>query len=210
MADAMLLLIPLSAMFGGLAGAIAAAGGRSIWGPFFLGAILGPLGIVIALALPRPNESEIERVTGRVGLSVRTVAYWALVAVLATVGLLGVLTIGAPFLLLGVVLAVVGPHRHRRAVFWPVVVGVVAFVGGFVLIAPVGCTATSHASSAGASTGGQTTCTNVVGIDYSGVGLYRPSLIPALLAGLASCAVAAALTGLLVRRRGRPHDLRPS
>jgi hypothetical protein len=126
------------------------------------------------------------------------VAYWVVVGLLLVFGLLTGFTIGLPFFFLGVVLAVVAPYRHRRSIFWPPILAVVAFVAGFILVAPLGCTATAVAPGQGAT--GHTVCTNVVGIDYSGQGIYNPSLLPALLVGLATAAAVATLARVLFRR----------
>lgn len=104
----------------------------------------------------------------------RTATYWALVAVLCLFGLFGIFSIGAPFLLLGLTLAVVAPWRRRPAVLWPAVGSVVAFMVGFILVTPLGCTTSASAESVAQTT----TCNNALGINYSGSGLYDPSLLP--------------------------------
>ena len=139
-------------------------------------------------------------------MSDATAGYWVLVFVLCVFGIVGIFSIGMPFLLLGLTLAVVAPWRRQPEVLWPAVTAVVAFVAGFILVAPLGCsTSPSSASSPSAASSDlptqTTTCTNVLGIDYSGPGLYNPSQWPALLAGLALCALAAtAVRVVLVRR----------
>jgi hypothetical protein len=54
--------------------------------------------------------------------------------------------------------------------------------------------------SATAAQVGRTTCTNVLGIDYSGGGGYQPTLVPALVVAL----IAAGVVGLVTRRALRP------
>ena len=138
-------------------------------------------------------------------MSVRTASYWALVAALCLFGIVGMFSIGMPFLILGITLAVVAPWRTQPAVLWPAVAAVVAFVAGFILVTPLGCsTSASSASSVSTDLPDQTTtCTNVLGIDYSGQGLYNPSLLPALLAGLALSVLAAATVRVMLKRRDR-------
>lgn len=80
---------------------------------------------------------------------VRRVSHWVLVAVLVIFGFLTGFSIGMPFLLLGIVLAVLAPCRHRRSVFWPPVLAVPALVAGYLLVAPLGCTATTTSPVAG-------------------------------------------------------------
>lgn len=123
--------------------------------------------------------------------------YWLLVSVLCLFGSIGIFSIGVPFLLLGVTLAVVAPWRNQRAVLWPAVTGVVGFVVGFLLVAPLGCTTTASSGHSAQST----TCANILGIDYSGPGLYNPSIASALVAGLTLFVLAAATVRAIVKRQ---------
>jgi len=138
--------------------------------------------------------------------------YWVVVSLLCVFGVAGIFSVGMPFLLLGVTLAAVSPWRAQRAVLWPAVTAVVGFVVGYILVAPLSCRATASSVVPGQSTtvpGQSTTCTNVLGIDYSGTGVYNPSLVPALLAGLTvSVAAAAAFRVVLKRKEVRRHRLR--
>jgi hypothetical protein len=136
---------------------------------------------------------------GRAG----SIAYWAGAAVLMLFGFVAILSIGALFLLTGAAMIVVEPWRCRRDVLWPALVGVWSFATVYILLAPGTCTGTSLPLMRGISSAGQvgrTMCTNVLGIDYSGGGLYSPPLMPAFVAGL----VAAAVVGLALRRVLRP------
>jgi lysylphosphatidylglycerol synthetase-like protein (DUF2156 family) len=133
---------------------------------------------------------------------VGTAAYWGVAVLLVGFGFLGLFSIGAPFLLTGVAMIVVSPWRTRREVLWPALVGVWAFVLGYVLVAPLVCTSTVMAVTAGSPVAvSHTTCTNILGIDYSGTGIYNPSLVPAALAGVAAGAAGALTTRFLLRRR---------
>ena len=138
-------------------------------------------------------------------MSGRTASYWALVAALCLFGIVGIFSIGMPFLLLGITLTVLAPWRTQPAVLWPAVTAVVAFTAGFILVTPLGCsTSPSSESSVSPDLPAQTTtCNNVLGIDYSGPGLYNPSQWPALLAGLALSALAAATVRVILKRRDR-------
>lgn len=124
------------------------------------------------------------------------VVYWAGAAVLVVAGFHAIFSIGAPLLLTGVAMLFVGRWRHRPAVVWPALVGVWSFVLGYVLVAPLGCS-TSSTLPGGAA---RTTCSNVLGIDYSGTGVYTPSLFPALMAGLAAAAIGVVVTRQIARR----------
>jgi hypothetical protein len=133
-----------------------------------------------------------------------SIAYWAGAAVLMLFGFVAIFSIGAPFFLTGAAMIVVGPWRHQRDVLWPALAAVWSFVVAYILVAPGVCTGTSLPAVRGiAATAqvGRTTCTNVLGIDYSGSGLYNPPLMPALLTGL----VAGAVVGFALRRVLRPR-----
>jgi hypothetical protein len=119
------------------------------------------------------------------------IAYWTFVVALIAFGVVGILSIGMPFLLLGVLLAALSGQRRRPVVFWPPVAGLLAFFAAFIVTAPLGCTV-----SASGSAPSTTRCTNIIGIDYSGGGRYNPSPAPALLIGL----VVAVATALADRR----------
>jgi hypothetical protein len=129
-------------------------------------------------------------------------AYWAIAVILVGFGYLALFSIGAPFLLTGIALMVVSPWRSRREVLWPALIGVWAFVLGYLLVAPLGCTSRTMAVTAGSpAAASHTTCTNILGIDYSGTGIYNPSLVPALVAAAAAGAAGALATRFLLRRR---------
>ena len=135
----------------------------------------------------------------------RTVAYWTAAAVLMVFGFLDLLAMGAPFLLTGVAMLLVGHWRDDRAILWPVLIGVWTLCAGFILAAPLGCTSSAGvaAPSSGHSVAGHTSCTNIIGIHYSGPTPYNPSLLPALLAGIGLGMVAAVIARLLFARVGR-------
>lgn len=91
--------------------------------------------------------------------------YWAIVAVFIVFGCLAIFSIGAPFLLVGILLAVLFPWRKRRGVLLTGIAVVLGLVAGFVLVAPLGCTGTTTAVSVvgGARSDGTTTCSNPPG-----------------------------------------------
>lgn len=132
--------------------------------------------------------------------------YWVLVIALIGFGALAVFSIGAPFLLLGVSLAVLASYRDRPGVFWPWVAGVLGFIIGYALVAPLSCV--SEASSVTGLPGtapktASTTCSSVLGIHYSGGSTYNPPVWPGFLAGVALSVGAAALTRWALRHRER-------
>ncbi len=144
-----------------------------------------------------------------------SVAYWTLAIVLTVFGFVDLIAIGAPFLLTGVAMLVLGHRRRDRVLFWPPLVGIWLFVLGFVLTGPLGCTSSGAAPSLSVGSGvaapivGHTTCTNVLGIDYSGGMGYQPPLLPALLAGLAIGLAGAIAARWLLRREASTRALDP-
>ena len=117
--------------------------------------------------------------------------YWGLAGILVILGLVAIFSIGLPFLTLGIALIVLGRWRGQPRTFGPPVVGVLSFFIGFILITPGTCTATAAAPG---DSGGFTTCSNILGLDYSGEGPYNPPLWPSLVAGLVLATVGTAST----------------
>jgi hypothetical protein len=128
-------------------------------------------------------------------------AYWALVTCLLVFGFITGFSIGAPFFLLGLTLAVLGPLRHHRRVIGPAVAAVIALSVGYVLFAPLTCSATSTASGESS-----VVCSSILGGPYSGTGEYNPPLEPALRAGAVFAVVAAMATWIALSSelRSRP------
>jgi len=112
------------------------------------------------------------------------VGYWFASLGLIAFGLLGMLSIGRPFLLVGLAMLILGPVRSRPVLFWPPLTAVIGYNVGYLAVAPLYCTATQAVG--GPST---TTCSSLFGIGYSGSGTYNPSLEPGYQAGLLLAAV---------------------
>lgn len=132
--------------------------------------------------------------------------YWIGAILLIVFGTVTGFSIGIPFLMFGLSLVLLAPFRGRTQIFVPALVAVFAFFAGFIVVAPLGCTATAIVTAspdgdAGRSSRGTTSCGNLLGIDYSGRGIYKPPLWPAALAGLAVAAVAATAAALLLKSR---------
>lgn len=126
------------------------------------------------------------------------VAYWVAAGMLIAFGIVAILSIGMPFLILGLVLVALGPIRHRVEVFVPLLGGVLAFLLVTILVSPWSCT----------ETGAGTTCSSLIGIHVSGGQSYRPAQWPGfLIGGGAGVAVAliirAALSHLPTRMGGQ-------
>ena len=122
---------------------------------------------------------------GRAG----AIAYWTLVVVLIAFGVLGLLSIGLPFLLFGLMLAIVSQRRHETGVVATGVAAIVGFMVGYILVAPTSCI-----SSVNSADGIEhRACTSILGFGYSGTD--DSGLILGLIAGL----VVAVLFGLGAR-----------
>ena len=74
-------------------------------------------------------------------------------------GLLGLASIGFPFLLVGIVLLAVGPVRRRRDVLWPPLVAVAVATVIYILLVPTTCSAVPEVVDR---------CKNLVGFDLPG------------------------------------------
>ncbi|MEA2446877.1 MAG: hypothetical protein QOK47_514 [Actinomycetota bacterium] len=139
------------------------------------------------------------------GVVLGKASYWVLTIFLIGFGLLGILSIGAPFLLLGLTLLLMAPLRKRPQIFWPSFIAVLAFFLGFGLVTPLGCTTSAvRMQSRGQPPTAETTttvCTNLIGIDYSGTGIYNPSQGKALAAGIVSAAAGVTITRLVLGRK---------
>ncbi len=115
-------------------------------------------------------------------------------------GIAGLFSVGAPFLLTGLVMLICLPWRHDRAILLPALSAVWGLTLGYILVAPLGCSSSAISLGHGLVRGG-TVCNGAL-FDYSGGGSYNPPLLPALLAGITlGFASAFAVRSLLRRRR---------
>jgi hypothetical protein len=136
------------------------------------------------------------------------VAYGALAVALIFFGAAGIFSIGAPFLLTGLVMLICFPWR-RRGVVLPSIAAVWGFTLGYVLVAPVGCSRTGGEPAlvrpaAVALARGATRCDGVF-FHYVGGAAYRPPLLPAVVVGAALAAVVAfAVRSLTSARTASP------
>jgi hypothetical protein len=132
-------------------------------------------------------------------------SYWITSLGLIAFGLVGMLSIGRPFFLVGLAMLILGPLRRRPALYWPPLVAVIAYNVGWWAVAPMYCTATQAVG--GAST---TACSSLIGINYSGPGIYNPSLEPANQAGVLMAVVVFVVAVVAMLRKGRPDRVGPS
>jgi hypothetical protein len=139
----------------------------------------------------------------------RTWLYTVLAVGLVLLGVAGLLSIGMPFLLTGLVMLFLLPWRRRREILWPSLASVWGLTLGYVLVAPLGCTnQVAHTGTLLRLGGLATTCDGLL-IHYSGGRSYNPPLLPALLVGLVfAVAAGLAVRALLTRRASNTigHD----
>lgn len=119
--------------------------------------------------------------------------YWIASFGLITFGIAGAMTIGLPFLLIGLAMLVLSPVRHRPLAFWPAFLGFVALNMSFLLITPAYCTATTPVGGAT-----QTACSSFTGIpwptDTTGSGAWGPAFA---IAGLVALVIGIAVFALV-------------
>lgn len=132
--------------------------------------------------------------------------YWVVALAVTLFGFVAGFSIGAPFLVLGLALFVLGPFRRRPRVFWPPLVAVSAFLVTVALLFPLWCVATSEAGG-----GSSTVCTSIAGPTWAGTGLYNPppeAYETPVRDGLVVAAGAALVTlsWLTIRRRAQPSE----
>jgi hypothetical protein len=123
------------------------------------------------------------------------IAYWALIVILIGFGFLGILSIGLPFLLLGIMLAILARRRHETGVIAAGVAAIVGFTLGYILFVPINCTTAERAPI-----GTHTVCGNILGINYSSAGGYSSSLFSGVIAGLILAVLFASVTRRIARR----------
>ena len=83
---------------------------------------------------------------------------------------------------------------------------VLAFIAGYLAVAPFYCGANGEVGG-----GSTTVCSSLIGIQYTGTGIYNPSLLPGVYAGLVLAAISALLVaGMLWWRRRRSNKVGPS
>ena len=120
--------------------------------------------------------------------------YWIVTLALLGVGVLGALSIGGPFLLVGLALVVLWPLRRRPAWFWSPLMAIIAYNIGYWATAPLSCVASATTAPDGVTGEGVTICTSLLGTRFTGTGFYQPPSEPAIWAGLFLAGIAFILT----------------
>ena len=132
--------------------------------------------------------------------------YWITSLILVAFGLAGAMTIGRPFFLVGIVMLVLGRVRHRPRVFWPPLLGLVAYNVTFWTITPFYCSATS-------AVGGDssTTCSSLIGIPWpaDASGVADPGAVFMITNGVGVVVGFAVFVAVLVRLSQRTVNRAP-
>jgi hypothetical protein len=132
----------------------------------------------------------------------RTWLYIILAVGLFLFGVAGVLSIGMPFLLTGLVMLLLLPWRRRGDILWPSIASIWGLTLGYVLVAPLSCSTSVAPSGSVLPMGDSATTCNGLLFDYSGSSSYNPPLLPALLVGVAVALAAWIAVKALVTRGG--------
>jgi hypothetical protein len=123
------------------------------------------------------------------------VAYYIGSAGILVFGVLGILSIGLPFVVIGALMLGLGHARDRAEVFWPPIAAVLAWTAVMAVAFPASC-ADSVRETAGSATVSQGSCRSLVGA------FEIPGVVAVIAAFAVGLAVAFSLRGAL-RRRSR-------
>jgi hypothetical protein len=88
--------------------------------------------------------------------------YWAASVALIAFGTLGLMTIGLPFLMIGVAMLLLGRVRHRAIIYWPIMAGLIGSNIAFWLTIPFYCSASSTVVGGSSAA----TCSSLIGIPW--------------------------------------------
>lgn len=88
--------------------------------------------------------------------------YWAAGLGLIVFGTLGLMTIGLPFLMIGLAMLLLGRMRHRTLAYWPIMLGLIASNIAFWLTIPFYCSASSTVGGGSSAA----TCSSLIGIPW--------------------------------------------
>lgn len=133
-------------------------------------------------------------------------AYWITSLALIAFGILGMWTIGLPFLLIGAAMVVLGPVRHRPLWFWPPMAALIAYNVALWAVLPFSCSATSFPGEAPTPP----TCSSLIGVPWPAIGpsgaaaqFGQTNSLALVVAGLVFVVV---LVVLLRKRRSERRD----
>jgi hypothetical protein len=88
--------------------------------------------------------------------------YWTTSLALIGFGILGLMSIGLPFLMIGMAMLLLGRLRNRALVYWPIMLGLIAANLAFWLTIPFYCSASSSPDGGSSAA----TCSSLIGIPW--------------------------------------------
>lgn len=131
--------------------------------------------------------------------------YWLFVLVLVALGFLTIFSVGLYFWFAAIALILLSPFRSRPRIFLAGLALTMAFLVGYVLVAPLRC---SQSFTSDPTTGEETlspvVCTSPIGIEYSGSEPFEPSRATALMTGGTIALIASAVTWRVTAARPDP------
>lgn len=125
--------------------------------------------------------------------------YWLTTLAVIVLGVLTIFSVGELVLVLALAMVVLGPFRRRPRVYWPPMAAVIAFLVGYLAVAPLSCFATAVLPGEVSPV----VCSSLLGVQYTGTTPYNPSSLPGVYAGVVLAAVAGPVVGLGLWFRGR-------
>lgn len=124
--------------------------------------------------------------------------YWLVALALIFLSYPTGFSIGPFLFLVGLAMLVLGPFRHRPSIYWPPMAAMLAFLGGYLAVEPLFCSATT--SDVGTSTTSTASCSSVIGITYAGTNAPR---LPGVYAGVVLALITAVVVVSVIWWRGR-------
>jgi len=122
------------------------------------------------------------------------VPYWLTALALIVFGLLAIFSFGWILFVVALAMVVLGPVRRRPEIFWPPMTAVIAFLVGYLAVAPLSC----FASAEPPGVVSPVVCTSALGVEYRGEGSFAPSSLPGVEAGLVLALVANIVVGAVL------------
>jgi hypothetical protein len=130
------------------------------------------------------------------------VTYWIFVVAVLVFGFVTGFSIGAFIMPVGLALLILGLVRHRRRLFWPILLAVVGFQVGYVLFVPLSCTATGTLGQPSV----ELVCNSVLGGEFRAAGIVDPPRTMAIVAGVLAAGGSAVLAYAAVVVVARQSD----
>lgn len=127
--------------------------------------------------------------------------YWIAVVTLLVLGFITGFTIGPVFWFMALAMIVLGPFRSKPRIFRSGVASFIGFIIGYAVMVPFSCTQTAASDVvSGVESVSPVVCESIVGIEYSGDDPFDPTVLPALISGVALAVLGGAVTWIANER----------